>query len=376
MIEFIGPQTSDRKIRLYACACWWRIAHLLRPELAHAALIAERYADRLATWDDREQAIQSVKKLRDPELAYWRQVAQREGAGPGGQVDRDYLITAAESLCSYWTGTYVETPNGTLDVLWAPGCILVALAGGNHAATDTDPAARQEAAAQAQILRDIVGSPFRPVAVDPAWMHWQDGTIGRLARATHASWTICAVVAITTAAAMCWICCSQSSRPQQAAVDRGARMAGGTYIYRCDRCPLVLEVGGYCSFDGDYAQSQVVCAACGTLHRLTQERGACQVTALPGPVRAMQTVTVREVGGEEVETWVVAAEADWRLVGGHPGGITALSRLECSHCRQIGRMVSNEKLFYPDGYTPGAARREDCPVCGQPMDCIGVTDSL
>jgi hypothetical protein len=153
-------------------------------------------------------------------------------------------------------------------------------------------------------------------------------------------------------------------------------MAGGTYLYRCDRCPLVLEVGGYLSFDGGYAQSQVVCGGCGTLHRLTERRGTCEVSALPGPVRAMRTVPVRDAGGDEVETWVVAAEADWLVVGEHPGGIRALGRLACSHCRQVGRMVSNERLFYPNGYTPGAARREDCPVCGHPMECAGVTESL
>jgi len=44
-----------------------------------------------------------------------------------------------------------------------------------------------------------------------------------------------------------------------------------------------------------------VCRACGTMHRLTEQRGVCQVTALPGPsavtaalaISAYATVTIR-----------------------------------------------------------------------------------
>ena len=32
------------------------------------------------------------------------------------------------------------------------------------------------------LLRDIFGNPFRPVAVDPAWLVWHDGIIGKLAQ--------------------------------------------------------------------------------------------------------------------------------------------------------------------------------------------------
>lgn len=35
----------------------------------------------------------------------------------------------------------------------------------------------------AGLLRDIVGNPFRPVAIDPTWLRWNDSTVPRLARA-------------------------------------------------------------------------------------------------------------------------------------------------------------------------------------------------
>jgi hypothetical protein len=35
------------------------------------------------------------------------------------------------------------------------------------------------------LLRDIFGNPFRPVALDPAWLAWRGRTIPKLARAIY-----------------------------------------------------------------------------------------------------------------------------------------------------------------------------------------------
>jgi hypothetical protein len=35
------------------------------------------------------------------------------------------------------------------------------------------------------LLRDLLGNPFRPVRVDPAWLRWNDGAVVQLARAAH-----------------------------------------------------------------------------------------------------------------------------------------------------------------------------------------------
>jgi hypothetical protein len=39
--------------------------------------------------------------------------------------------------------------------------------------------------ARAAILREIVGNPFREVAVDPAWLSWRDGTVARMAQSIY-----------------------------------------------------------------------------------------------------------------------------------------------------------------------------------------------
>ncbi len=37
----------------------------------------------------------------------------------------------------------------------------------------------------ADLLRDVFGNPFRPVAIPPAWLHWNNGTVPRLAQAIY-----------------------------------------------------------------------------------------------------------------------------------------------------------------------------------------------
>ena len=39
--------------------------------------------------------------------------------------------------------------------------------------------------AQAELLRDILGNPFRTVAIDPAWLTWNHGTVRAVARRCH-----------------------------------------------------------------------------------------------------------------------------------------------------------------------------------------------
>jgi hypothetical protein len=42
-----------------------------------------------------------------------------------------------------------------------------------------------ESAAQADLVREVFGNPFRPVPVPRAWLSWHDGTIPRLAQSVY-----------------------------------------------------------------------------------------------------------------------------------------------------------------------------------------------
>jgi hypothetical protein len=56
-----------------------------------------------------------------------------------------------------------------------------------HYWTEAELEAEQEVerVLQREILRDFFGNPFRPVAVEPSWLTWHDGTVLRLAQASY-----------------------------------------------------------------------------------------------------------------------------------------------------------------------------------------------
>lgn len=54
-------------------------------------------------------------------------------------------------------------------------------------------------------------------------------------------------------------------------------MPGGTYLYRCESCPLIVEVGGGVDWNSNgrlvAEELWVACGACGTMHRLNERGG-------------------------------------------------------------------------------------------------------
>src|SRR3954447_15160769 len=60
MLNALRGRISDRKVRLFACACCRRIWDLLDPPCRRAVAAAERYADGLAHADELEEAADAV----------------------------------------------------------------------------------------------------------------------------------------------------------------------------------------------------------------------------------------------------------------------------------------------------------------------------
>jgi hypothetical protein len=53
----------------------------------------------------------------------------------------------------------------------------------------------RERKAQEALLHDVVGNPFRPVAVDPAWLRWQGGAVIEMAHDASRDLKIVSVLA-------------------------------------------------------------------------------------------------------------------------------------------------------------------------------------
>ena len=69
--------------------------------------------------------------------------------------------------------------------------LLLLIGYGTYRAVRPDPNLKkvrqlqQEFAAQADILRDLIGDPFAPSALDASWLQWNEGAVAKLARSIY-----------------------------------------------------------------------------------------------------------------------------------------------------------------------------------------------
>ncbi len=157
MLAFLGERASDRQRRLFVLAwvrgsChWpdgWPVGDGATEDTCRRALaVAERLVEGRAADAERDAVYRAACELAaaycswDLGLCYAAALAATVVAPRPGQVpDPPYLRAA-------WT-------DGTL--------------AGEHAA-------------QAALLRAVLGNPFRPPRIDPGWRAWEGGTVVRLA---------------------------------------------------------------------------------------------------------------------------------------------------------------------------------------------------
>jgi hypothetical protein len=171
LVNLPGP----RKLRLFGCAC--ARAFLWTP-LAWAPVIAlcERYADGLAPHEAVEEVLRRAEVPEGP----------REEAVPVSRVHELLeLIVAPEPA----TGWKAPLRAGELPYIqkWAGDVLDIAWEALNRTYRFGKVArGRLRDEDLTNLLRDIVGNPFRPQpAIDPAWHAWNGGTIPQIARATY-----------------------------------------------------------------------------------------------------------------------------------------------------------------------------------------------
>ena len=154
---------TERRDRYFSCACCRRIWHLLPDEASRTAVrVAEQYLDGLA----------SVELL---------DTASRAAEMHGG--------SAANAAASAAFPTRELGNNGIDVAAHAADAVVYADPRFIPGGADRDSAVRAglaERSAQADLLRDIFGNPFRPVPrVDPTVLTWNAGTVVQLAQAIY-----------------------------------------------------------------------------------------------------------------------------------------------------------------------------------------------
>jgi hypothetical protein len=148
MVRFLLDRTADRKLRLLACALYrarWPAPADPRCEKAVAA--AEAFADgrtTLARMEAAGRAAGAAAAVRNADLLY------------ADTSDRP-AWRAARALLAEVDAAQQTTQRRAQDAVWRLSALAV----------KGVSAARR--AAGCEVVRDVVGNPFRPVAFDPSW---------------------------------------------------------------------------------------------------------------------------------------------------------------------------------------------------------------
>jgi hypothetical protein len=158
LLEVVRDTASDRRLRLFGCACVRRVWGLLPGEQSRRLVEAgEAYADGLVG----EQALSEARQ------AYHDYLHEADDG------EDDLVLPDAEA------GT------AACEVAASGASIFCALYASHYAASAAEGGEQAERAAQAVLLRDIF-NPFRPLPPLPAsLLHWNSGIIPRMANAIY-----------------------------------------------------------------------------------------------------------------------------------------------------------------------------------------------
>ena len=162
MLGELPAEACDDKLRRFAAACASRVVACAKDDRSREALeAAVQFAEGCA--DAAELAAAEVSARAACSDAYPDGALTAEGRA-------SYAASAAASVAVKAQGH---------------GCPLCAA---SHAAYYAAWAAREagrdgEPAAQARLLRDLLGDPFRLASLHPAWLAWNDGCVAKMARA-------------------------------------------------------------------------------------------------------------------------------------------------------------------------------------------------
>jgi hypothetical protein len=158
MLHHLQGPRWDRQRRRFAVACCRAMPRLLdEPWVCEAVAAAEEYLD----------ARRGKEEMM--EVSALARAAALKSLEPPGQFHIARDLTRGSARDAAWYVSFSALGHAVRD----------------HTGKDFNGRRDAEWRKQADLLREIVGNPFRPVALDPAWVATHGRTVARLARAIH-----------------------------------------------------------------------------------------------------------------------------------------------------------------------------------------------
>jgi hypothetical protein len=178
MLVFLEEgRASERKLRLFACACVRRIwGQLKDPRSQRAVEVAERYADSQCELEEMGEACESawdvIHDLEQTDGDDWPEQVEYAAADAAAQAS-----CIGDADCPYLCRA-VDTTRSVTDL-----ARYAMLAAGPD--SDAPAAEKAEQRIHASLLHDIF-NPFRPVRLSRAWLAWEGGTAPKIAQGIYA----------------------------------------------------------------------------------------------------------------------------------------------------------------------------------------------
>jgi hypothetical protein len=170
MFRLLQGRVRDRKARLFESACFRRLWHWPEVEKRRWAVeVLERHAEGAADPEEARRAARALREAREFTTwvmgGMWNQVFDE-----GEELHPDALSTA---------GRTAEA------MTIAAGRLALTAAGLGDGRPEEEHRAPEQSA-QCELLRCIVGNPFRPLpTVARSLLTWSDGLVLKLARAAY-----------------------------------------------------------------------------------------------------------------------------------------------------------------------------------------------
>jgi hypothetical protein len=174
LLDFAGSWLSERKLRLFGCACCRRLWPVLAERGSREAVAAaEAVADRVPPSPTASSAARPVAAVFLPPCPCARCAVT---------AGRNAALAAPWALARPARDAAAVASASTA---FAAACLAVAENGRAEDSAAWEAARDSELARQADLFRDLAGNPFRPAAVPDDVLRWNDGTVRRLARSAY-----------------------------------------------------------------------------------------------------------------------------------------------------------------------------------------------